>query len=528
MRKLMLAAIAASAMLGLIVPFRDADARTLRYASASPILTMDPHAADFVSQIVVTQVYEALVKLDHDMTLKPGLATSWEATGERTWRFRLRPGVRFHDGTRLRASDVGFSITRAREGRIFTIFAAPVERVDVVDDTTIDIVTRTPEPLLPRKLTNIAIISEEWARAHDALRAHDLGATGGDFYAQRNANGTGLMMLSEYRADRVTLRRNPNWWGQPEGNLDDAVYLQIGAAPTRVAALLSGEVDLVFDLPLQDIERVRATAGMRVEQMPQMLMMQLNMDGTEQVQNMWDRQGNPITGNPLRDVRVRRAIAMAIDEDAIVQRIMRASAVAVGTAAVPGVNGYQRDLDVRLPYDVAGARRLLAEAGFPNGFKIQLDCPTDRYVNSEAICRAVTTMLAQAEIEVVLNLQPWSAFVPPLTRLQSSFHLIGERPSGGDTQDTLQQTMMTRGQIYGITNWARWSNAEFDATVTQLMTELDPARRQALYHRALQIARDNVQAVYLHTQMVTWGMRANVHGRMRTDLAVLLEYMRID
>jgi peptide/nickel transport system substrate-binding protein len=284
----------------------------------------------------------------------------------------------------------------------------------------------------------------------------------------------------------------------------------------------------VIDLPLQDIERVRATADMRVEQMPQMLMLQLNMDGTDQVQNMWDRQGNPIAGNPLRDVRVRRAIAMAIDEDAIVQRIMRGSAVAVGTAAVPGVNGYQRDLDVRLPYDVAGARRLLAEAGFPDGFKIQLDFPTDRYVNTEAICRAITTMLSQADIEVLLNLQPWSAFVPPLTRLQSSFHLIGERPVGGDTQDTLQQTMMTRGQVNGFTNWARWSNAEFDATVTQLMTELDPARRQALYHRALEISRDNVQAVYLHTQLVTWGMRANVHGRLRTDLAVLLEYMRID
>src|SRR5262249_15245734 len=159
----------------------------------SPILTMDPHSADFVSAIVVTQVYEALVKLDHDMTLQPGLATSWEPTGERTWRFKLRPGVRFHDGTPLRASDVGFSITRAREGRIFTIFAAPVERVDVVDDTTIDIVTRTTDPLLPRKLAQISIISEQWARAHDALRAHDLGATGGDFYAQRNANGTGLM-----------------------------------------------------------------------------------------------------------------------------------------------------------------------------------------------------------------------------------------------------------------------------------------------------------------------------------------------
>jgi peptide/nickel transport system substrate-binding protein len=267
---------------------------------------------------------------------------------------------------------------------------------------------------------------------------------------------------------------------------------------------------------------------MRVEQVPQMLMMQLNMNGTAEGSNMWDRQGNPLPRNPLQDVRVRRAIAMAIDENAIVQRIMRGSAVAVGTAAVPGVNGYQRDLDVRLPYDVAGARRLLAEAGFPDGFKIQLDCPTDRYVNTEAICRAIATMLSQVNIEVVPNLQPWSAFVPPLTRLESSFHLIGERPIGGDTQDTLQTTMMSRGTVNGFLNWARWSNPEFDATVTQLMTEFDPARRQTLYHRALEIGRDNVQAVYLHTQMVTWGMRANVHGRMRADLGVPLEYMRLD
>jgi peptide/nickel transport system substrate-binding protein len=252
------------------------------------------------------------------------------------------------------------------------------------------------------------------------------------------------------------------------------------------------------------------------------------MDDTAEGHNMWNRQGNPLPHNPLQDVRVRRAIAMAIDENAIVTRIMRGSAVAVGTAAVPGVNGYQRDLDVRLPYDAAGSRRLLSEAGYPEGFKIQLDCPTDRYVNTEAICRAVTTMLSQVNIEVVLNLQPWSAFVPPLTRLESSFHLIGERPIGGDTQDTLQTTMMTRGPINGNTNWARWSNAEFDATVTQLLTEFDPARRQALYHRALEIGRDNVQAAYLHTQMVTWGLRANIQARMRADAGVPLEYVRME
>jgi peptide/nickel transport system substrate-binding protein len=262
---------------------------------------------------------------------------------------------------------------------------------------------------------------------------------------------------------------------------------------------------------------------------PQLLAVWLEMDGTRTDANaMWDHAGNPLPRNPLRDVRVRRAIAQAIDENAIVTRIMRGSAVAMGTAAIPGVSGYQRDLDVRLPTDVAASRRLLAEAGYPDGFKIQLNCPSDRYVNSEAICRAVVTMLAQANIEVVLNLQPWSAFVPPLTRLESSFHFIGAGPNGQDTQDTLQATMMTRSGDNGFFNWARWTNPEFDAVVTRLMTEFDPARREQLYHEALQIARDNVHAAYLHVQMVTWGIRANVRARMRQDAVVQLEYVRME
>jgi peptide/nickel transport system substrate-binding protein len=526
MRKLLVVALAALVASGWLA--RPTAAGTLRYTAASPILTMDPHAtADYVTQMVVGQVYEGLIGIDADMALRPALATSWEALSSTVWRFHLRPGVRFHDGTPLRPSDIGFSIARAREGRFFAAFTAPVERVNVVDEGTVDIVTRTPQPLMPRYLSTIQIMSEEWSRQHDALRAHDLAATGGDFYAQRNANGTGMMVLRDWRADRATIARNPAWWGRAETNVDEATFVQIGAAATRVAALLSGEIDLVTDLPLQDIDRVRA-AGFRVEQVPQMFVIQLNMANAERVANVWDRRGNPLAQNPMRDVRVRRAMVMAIDENAIVQRVMRGSAVAVGTAAIPGVNGYQRDLDVRLPYDVAAARRLMAEAGFAEGFKIQLDCPTDRYVNGEAICRAIAAMLSQIDIEVVLNLQPWSAFVPPLMRLESSFHLIGEKPLGGDTQDTLQRAMMTRGPDQGFLNWASWSNAEFDAAVVQLMNEFDPGRRQTLYRRALEIGRDNVQAAYLHVQMVTWAMRSNVHGRMRADGGVPLEYMHID
>jgi len=525
MRTMLTAAVCAG-MLGLST----ADAQTLRYTASAPLLTMDPHATnDFVTQMVMTQIYETLVKIDADLSLQPGLALSWEHTGGTTWRFRLRPGVRFHDGTPLKASDVVFSVTRAREGRFWSAFAGPIARVEVVDAETIDVVTEQPDPLLPRKMSRIQIMSEEWSRRNNAERAHSLAATGGDFFAQRNANGTGVMMLRSHDAQRTVMARNPSWWGQNQGNVQEAVFTQIAAAPTRVAALLSGEVDLVTDLPLQDIERVRGASGMRVEQVPQLLIMQFEMDGTREEGNaMWDREGNPLPRNPFRDQRVRRAVAHTIDANAIVQRIMRGNGQVIGTAGIPGVNGYQRDLDRRWPTDLALARLLRAEAGYPNGFRVQLNCPSDRYVNTEAICRAAAQMLAQINIEVVLNLQPWAAFVPPLTRLESSFHLIGSGPNGQDTQDTLNATMMTRQGQNGFFNWARWTNAEFDATVTRLMGEFDPAQRNTLYHQALQIARDNVHAVYLHTQMVTWGARANVQARIRQDAIVSLEYVRVN
>ena len=207
---------------------------------------------------------------------------------------------------------------------------------------------------------------------------------------------------------------------------------------------------------------------------------------------------------------------------------MRGNGQVIGTPAVPSVNGYQRDLDKPRETNLPLARQLLAEAGYPNGFRVQLNCPSDRYVNTEAICRTAAQMLAQINVDVALNQQAWSAFVPPLTRLESSFHLNGAGPNGQDTQDTLHATLMTRQGQNGFINWARWSNSEFDAAVTQLMSEFDPARRNDLYRQALQIARDNVHAVYLHTQMLTWGLRANVVGRIRQDAIVSIEHVRIN
>jgi peptide/nickel transport system substrate-binding protein len=309
--------------------------------------------------------------------------------------------------------------------------------------------------------------------------------------------------------------------------VERAIYTPVASAPTRVAAILSRELDLISDVPLQDIERIKGTNGYHVVQAPQQLIMLLEMDGTRDVAlDAWDKAGQPLKTNPLKDVRVRRAFAHAVDANLIVDRVMRGQAKVVGTAAAPGLGGYQPDLDVRWPTDVARARALLAEAGYPDGFAIQLNCPLERYVNTDEICRATASLLARIGVEVRVKGSPWPEFARMLVNgPNSSFHLIGAAGNSGDSQDTFISIMATRGKEpgWGATNWAMWSNAEFDTVAKELTQTFDEARRTELYRRALTIGKDQVHAVYLHQPLLTWAMRTAVTMPPRADAAIILK-----
>ncbi len=506
-----------------------APASTLRYGGTTPPLTMDPHATnDFVTASLVRQVYDSLVGLTNTMELEPGIATAWEPAGANTWRFTIRPNVTFHDGSPLTASDVAFSIMRQKEAPLYRALYGGITEAKAVSDTVVDVVSQQPDPILPRKMVRLFVMSAKWAKENGVEKVPDLGAQGTEAHTLRHANGTGPMRLvSQEPGTRTTFEKNSKFWGPFPGNVERAVYTPIASAPTRVSALLSKELDLITDLPLQDVERVRTTPDYVVAEAPQQLFMQLEMDGTRDVAlDTFDKVGQPLTANPFKDLRVRQAFAQAIDAKLIADRVMRGHALVIGTASAPGFGGYQKDLDVRWPTDAVRAKALLAEAGYPEGFTTQLNCPLARYVNTEEICRAAASMLARIGVDVRIKGMQWPEFARMLVNgPSSSFHLIGAAGNSGDTQDTFISVMATRSKEKGTggTNWAMWSNAEFDAVADELVRTFDPAKREQLYRRGLTIGKDQVHAVYLHQPMLTWAMRQGVSAVPRADSAVMLK-----
>ncbi len=519
--------LAASVLLALAAA--PTQAAELRYAGTTPALTMDPHATnDFVTTAIFRQVYDSIVGFTLDMDLAPALATEWEYLDDGTWRFKLREGVTFHDGTPMTAEDVAFSIIRQKDSSFYTALFGGITEAKVVDDLTVDVLSAAPDPILPRKMTRLFVMSKAWSEANDSLEIPDLGAEGAEAHSVRNANGTGPMKLVSHDPNvRTEFARNESYWGEWPGNVEQASYMPIGSAPTRVAAILSGEVDLIVDLPLQDIERVSSTAGFKVEQSPQFLWMQLEMDGSRDAAlDTWNKDETPIEGNPFKDVRVRQAIAHAVDAELIVDRVMRGNGRVVGIASVPGLGGYQEDLDQRWPTDLERAKSLLAEAGYPDGFITQLNCPLERYVNTEDICRAAASMLAQIGIEVRVNGMVWPEFARMLVNgPSSSFHLIGTGPNSYDTQDAFTSTMMTRNAEAkeGFFNWGLYSNPVVDEVSRELPVTFDEGERTELYRKGLETARDTVSAVYLHQPMITWGMEEGITAPIRSDATLTLQ-----
>ena len=371
-----LATLFAAGLLAIAAP---AHANTFTWATANDILGLDPHANNHgVTNAMKLNVYEPLVRREADGSLSPGLATRWEMVTPTTWRFHLRPDVRFHGGEAFSSADVVHSIERVRQNDMaYTVQSITAARA--TDPLTVEIDTRGPNPVLLQDLTLFFITSRAWIEANNAFsvaRAGQPGAT--TTFVQLNANGTGPFRVTERVADeRTVLVPNPAWWGQGAGQAEHgitrAVFRPVASAPTRVAALLSRELDLMYHVPLQDIARVQATPGMRLLQGPTARSIYLAFD-TLRPESL-DLPGTP---NPLRDVRVRRAIYQAIDMDTIRRVILRGSTVASGLPIGSAIGGFDAALNERLPFDPEAARRLLAEAGFPQGFRLTMGCPNNR------------------------------------------------------------------------------------------------------------------------------------------------------
>lgn len=502
------------------------EARPLRIGTQADAGTMDPHAQNIQTTLTLhSMVYETLVTRDRQLRVAPGLATGWELVNPTTWRLKLRPDVRFHDGAAFGADDVKFSIERTQAATSqFKVFAATIREIRTPDPLTVELVTTTPDPLIPDKLTYIFIMDRGWADAHNAGTPQNL-VTRQETYTALNANGTGPFVLRNREPDsRTVLERNPTWWGTMEGNVTRVEWRPIANDPTRVAALSSGELDIVIDVPTQNVAALSRDTNLRVERTNEFRTLFFGFD----LKNEQLKYAPPGTGNPFRDRRVREAVYRAIDIEAIQRTVMRGLATPTGQLLAPGNVGYDAALDRRLAYDPAASKRLLAEAGYPNGFAFTYDCPNDRYINDEAMCRAVAAMLTQGGFQPTLNLMPRARYFPKLWERDTSMFLMGFNSPYFDGMYALETLHMTRADPEGVFNYSLYSNPEIDALIRAARDETDLAKRASMMQAAWQRVTEERIYVPLYHQVLVWAMRRNVEAPLRPDNWLEIRWVKVN
>jgi len=487
-------------------------AETLRWARAGDSLTLDPHAQnEGPTHTLAHQMYEPLIIRDMAGAFQPALATDWapKADDPNVWVFNLRQGVTYHDGADFTAEDVVFSINRAKsENSNMKELLSSVVEVRAVDDHTVEFVTDGPNPILPSNLTNLFMMDKGWAEANGAVDVQDI--EGGETtFAATNTNGTGPYKLVSREPDvRTVLTINEEYWGKNDFPLDvtEIVYTPIQNAATRVAALLSGEVDFIQDVPVQDLGRVASTDGLVVKTAPQNRVIFFGMNlGADDI-----ARDNVEGANPLADARVRKAMSMAINRDAIKQVVMRDQSQPAGMIAPPFVNGWTAEMDASAKTDIEAAKALMAEAGYGDGFSIQLDCPNDRYINDEAICQAAVGMLAQIGVTVNLDAKPKAQHFPLITNGETDFYMLGWGVPTYDSEYIFNFLVHTRTDERGSWNGTGYSNPELDAKIVSLASETDLDARNATVAEIWQVVQDEQLYIPIHHQVLNWGMADKV------------------
>lgn len=493
-----------------------AQAQTVRIANQGDALSMDPHSLNESLQLSVDgNVYEGLVGRGKDLSLVPALATSWKQTSPTVWRFQLRKGVQFHDGTPFNADDVVFSFARAAgEGSDMRANVNDVKAVRKIGDYEIEIETKSPFPILPNQLTTTFILSKKWCEDNQATKPVDR-RKGIENAASFRANGTGPYRLRERQPGvRTVFVRNGNYWGKIDGNAQEIIFTPIGNDATRVAALLSGEVDVMEPVPVQDVDRINASANAKVLVGPELRTIFLGMD-----QKRDELLYSSVKGkNPFKDKRVRQAFYQAIDINGIQKTVMRGASHPTALMVGPGVHGYEAAMDKRLPYDPDAARKLLADAGYPNGFEVTMNCPNDRYVNDGRICQAVAANLARIGVKINLAAETKGTYFPKVLRRDTSFYMLGWTPSTYDAHDALNSLMACPDEKgAGQFNLGAYCNPELDKLIKAIQSETDQKKRDQMIHDAFKIHVDDIGHLPLHQQALAWGVSKKVTLTQRAD-----------
>jgi len=490
-------------------------AQTLTIASASPVTSMDPHFHNLgPNNAMMMHVFDRLVERDARARPHPSLAVSWRAVNDRLWEFRLREGVTWHDGRPFTAEDVAFSFARVpnvpNSPGGFQGFLRAIERVEVVDAHTIRLHTRQPHPLMPLDIASVSIVARHAAE----------GAATEDFNSGRAAIGTGPYRLVSYRlGDRTELERNPAFFGgaEPWARVSYRIITNDGA---RTAALLAGDVDLIEQVPTADLVRLRRDQRVTVSTIASLrtvyLVPDYGRDGNDP--QVTDHAGNPLPANPFRDVRVRRALSMAINRQALADQVMEGAATPTAQWLPEGAFGFDRTVRPRA-YDPEGARRLLAEAGYPEGFRVTLTGPNDRWPNDGRITQAVAQMWTRVGVRTQVQAFPWTAFVPRRMRYEFAVQLAAWGSSTGEASNFLANVVATRdrARLTGANNNARFSDPVFDELLLRASAIMDDERREAMWHEAVARYVETEPYIQLIQYVNTWAVRRGFTHDPRMD-----------
>jgi peptide/nickel transport system substrate-binding protein len=504
-----------------------AGAQTFRWASQGDPQTMDPDSQnESFTNAMNGQIYEFLVARDRQLNLVPSLATEWKQESPTRWTFKLRHGVKFHDGRPMTADDVVFSFARAGEKTSqIAVYANAMGVPKKIDDYTVQFDTPQFDPIFLQHVNTIYIMSKSWCEEHKATRPQDF-SQHEEMYTALNADGTGPFMLASREPDvRTVLKRNPNWWGKFEGNVQEAVYTPIRNNGTRTAALLSKEVDFVLDPPPTDLERLKSTPGVQVIEGPENRVIFIGMDQARDQLLYSDLKGR----NPFKDVRVRRAMYQAIDIDLIKNRLMAGQAYPTG-AIVGSPLGTQAapEAEKRLPFDLDAARKQMADAGWAQGFDVTLDCPNNRYINDERVCVALAAMWSKINIKVRVNAMPRTNYFPKLEKLDTSLYMLGWGGSVTDPETIFTPVYRNRASNgVGAFNYGNYKDDTLDSLVAASTHETDPAKRNALIRQVFERHNEQMHHIPLYRQVIPWAERTGVTVVHRPDNWLELAWVQV-
>ena len=509
------------------------EGKLLRWSSAGDFLTFDVHAQnESLNSAANAAVYESLVRYNPQMKIEPALASHYERVKD-GFLFTIREGVRFHEGQLLTAEDVAYSINRALMPESqFKVAASGIINASVVNGNQVLIKTISGSPVFLNQLTQLRILNKEWLKKHNALLPQNY-VSGEESYLARHANGTGPFKLAYREVDvRTEFIANHDWWDEAnrKGNVEKVIYTPISSPATRTAALLSGQVDFVLDPAPQDLSRLERNDAIKVlsyaEDRVMMIALDQHRDHSPYVS---DSQGKPMTINPFKDVRVRQALSLAVNRNALVKSIMRGKAVPTGTVISRSVFGYSEQIAEPDSYDLEKAKALLKEAGFENGFSFTLDTPNNRWINDENLCKALAGMWAKLNIKVNVHSMPRSQYFPKVLSFDTSAGLVGWGSSTFDAYYPMQSLSATFNAFSGagISNIGRISDRRMDELLKKLSVEENSETRKSLAQEVLMLEKKEVFHIPLLQPMFSWAMKKNVEPIVRADNRLTLEWVTI-